>query len=49
MFKDLIGVDIYIVILENDFYVKNKENDNFVDVLKVVYVNVYINKYFGGY
>lgn len=48
-FKDLTGVDIYIATSDIDPYVKNKENDKFVDALKAAHANVYVNKHLGGH
>jgi len=48
-FKDLTGVDIFIATSDNDPYVKNKENDVLIQMLKDAHANVYVHKHDHGH
>jgi len=48
-FKDLTGVDIFIATSDKDPYVKNKENDTLIQMLKDAHANVYVHKHDHGH
>ena len=48
-FKDLTGVDIFIATSDKDPYVKNKENDTLIKMLKYAPANVYVHKHDHGH